>query len=649
MQNSNSATSTTPSLLLPKVKIFSLIAILLFSFGIYADTILFDYALDDTIVITDNPSTQKGLSGIPIILSQDAFTAHLGEKQERVAGGRYRPLSYITFAIEWEFFATENDNGEKQGNPLISHLINILLYAFIGMIIYYLFNSLLSRDNSYNNQKVSWYLSTPFLTAILFITHPVHTEVVANIKGRDELLMMIFVLLSLQFTLGFLDTKRTKCQIIAVLCFFLALLSKENAITFLAVIPATIYFFTEHPVRKNLKTWIPLFSTACCYLIIRVNVIGSLFPPLSQNLINNPFLHALPSEKYATIMLTWGHYLRLLIFPYTLTFDYYPYHIPLINFPDYRAILPLIIFLTLIALVLKGFRRKTLLSYSLIFFFATFSIVSNLFFPIGAFMNERFVFVPSLAFCLLLAYGLSYGYSWFSKSNIIFSYAAVVLLGAIIILYSGKSVARTGVWENNYTLFTNDVKTSHNSMFSNRAAGREYLIKAVSLDDTLKKIEFFNLAIKHLAKAVTIDPSNSKALFLLGKAHYDYNKNYKKTLEYWGQGLKYEPNNIDIHYRSGILHVKHTKNWNRAIEHFIIVLKQDPDHADSLNHIGAAYYNAGNYYKAIETLEKFIGFNPDDINSLLIISRSYEKIGEIGKAFEYRAKYLVESRLKRTE
>ena len=158
------------------------------------NTLRNQYALDDAIVITKNQHVEKGLSGIPDILKNDTFQGFFGSQQDLVAGGRYRPLSLITFAIEYQFFGL---------NPVVGHFINIVIYAIIVVLLLLVLRELIPNAN---NQwlKIAW------LTAFLFAIHPIHTEAVANIKGRDELMTLLFALLAWLSVFKWIKTDKTK-------------------------------------------------------------------------------------------------------------------------------------------------------------------------------------------------------------------------------------------------------------------------------------------------------------------------------------------------------------------------------------------------------------------------------------------------------
>src|SRR5437773_2978361 len=134
--------------------------------------------------------------------------------------------------------------------------------------------------------------------------------------------------------------------------------------------------------------------------------------------MNNPFYGMTKGEKMATVFYTLLLYLKLFIYPHPLTHDYYPYHIPIMHWNDWRPLLSLLLYIALIVVFLKGWKKRTVWGYSIAFYLITLSIVSNLFISIGTFMNERFVYHASLGFCIALAWLLvkNLNYSGFSRA-----------------------------------------------------------------------------------------------------------------------------------------------------------------------------------------------------------------------------------------
>jgi hypothetical protein len=464
-------------------KYFPYLIILLFTTGIYFNTLWNKYAIDDTLVLTDNKFTLQGFGGIKDLMTHDAFVGFFGERgSELVSGGRYRPLSIVTLAVEVELTGGLN--------PGISHGVNILLFALTCLLLYYLLSYLLPQP-----KDSPFYLSISFIATMLYAGHPIHTEAVANIKGRDEIMGMLFSILAMIAAVRSVKTGNYLHLIWGVICFFLGLLSKENAITFMAVIPLTFYFFTHAKAKDYIITMGLYIVPVAVFLFLRSTYTKAGFTAESPEILNNPFAY-LPKDtggfiqRYSTIIYTFILYFKLLIFPHPLTHDYYYNQVPFISATHPGFILSLIINGALLVWAILGLRKKALTSYAILYYFITFSIVSNLFFTVGILMNERFVYMCSLGFCLLLAYGLVKAQHQFKLSNTVLT----GILSVILLLYSVKTISRNMIWVDNLTLFIMDSKVSDNSSKVQMSAGGD-LTKLVDENfDTLR----YNGRLQHI-------------------------------------------------------------------------------------------------------------------------------------------------------
>ncbi|MGB0931053.1 MAG: tetratricopeptide repeat protein [Chitinophagales bacterium] len=618
-----------------KQHFWAILSIGLFSLILYAPSLQYDYALDDYIVITGNQYTKLGFSGIGKIFSTESMEGFWGEQKNLLAGGRYRPLSIVSFAVEWELF---------KDNPMVGHLINILLYALTNLLLYrilvMLFAARTKRPPRY------WYLSIPFITTMLFVAHPLHTEVVANIKGRDEIMTFLGALGAMYFSLQYVKRERMMDLVWSGICLFLALLSKENAITFVAIIPLTLYFFTKKPLQKIGLSTLPLIVATVVFLVIRWWVIGYFFNSGAEvtELLNDPFLNASFAEKYATIFSTMGYYLKLLIFPHPLTHDYYPKEFPIIGWADWRAIVPLV-FYTLIGLfAVWGLKRKNIFAYSVWFYLLSFSIVSNLFFAVGTFMNERFMFISLLGFCLIVAYSLVRYLPKLLTGAAIKKYSIMAIVGVLLLAYSFQTLTRLPAWESNTTLFLTDVKTSTNSTKVNTAAGGTIYEAAIRLQDVGEKQQEIYKAIKYLTKAVEIHPQNINALLLLGNAYYALDKNIDNVFGVYAAIFANNPDHIDA-TRNMMLFSQQIKSAEEA-EKFIrfyekYVVAYGVNNATTFAVLGKLY---GKYrqdsQKAIEYLEQSIAINPNNPNVLQDLGIVYNMTNQYEKALKVGLKAL---------
>ncbi|MDD3860466.1 MAG: tetratricopeptide repeat protein [Bacteroidales bacterium] len=524
------------------------IVIFVFAFIIYANTLGHQYALDDKMTYWKNEFVQNGISGIKDILTYDSTAGMFGKDSKELEGGRYRPLSLITFALEVELFGKETtDLSAKapfKGHPGLSHFINIILYCFSLLILY---KVLLKLFRDYKPKY--WYLSIPFIATMLFAAHPLHTEAVANIKGRDEILAFLFSVAALNSIINFVDKNKKTELVNAFIFMFLGSLSKEITITFIAVIPICIYFFRKEKVSKYIISVIPLIAGALLYLIIRQIVIGDQKAIEATMLMNNPFLEATIGQRYATVVLTLLIYLKLLIFPHPLTWDYYPYHIPIVDWTDWRVILGLLLYIGLAIVAIKGLKNKSIYSFGILIFAATLSITSNIFFNIGAFMSERFVYVSLLGFCVIIAYLISEKLNQKISHLQKYRKSATTIMIVILLAFSVKTISRNQVWENNLSLFSHDINISVNSAKGNSTYASElYKLSedAEAAGDTALRNKYLIESIPYFEKAIEIYPDYSEALVRLGNIHYKLYGDYKTMFDYYIKTLKASPLNKDV-------------------------------------------------------------------------------------------------------
>ena len=469
-------------------------ALLLFgaSFALYFQSTSFGYVLDDSIVITDNQYTQKGFDGLWDIFSNESFQGYFGETKNLVQGNRYRPLSIMSFAIE---------QGMWGANPGRSHLINILLYGLCCLLIFRVLSIIFPAQ-----KDTKWYLSLALWASLLYLAHPLHSEAVANIKGRDEIMAMLLSMGALYYSLKFADTKKWYWLLSSCLVFFIGLLAKENTITFLAVIPLTLWMFTETKVKSIVYTSAALFLVCCAYMVLRINTAGA--PDFGQeipDLMNNAFLGMTGAEKSATIFYTFIKYIKLLFIPFPLSHDYYPYAIPKVNWSSLVSISSLVIHLIAAGWAILNIRKKSIVAYSILFYLITFSIVSNVVINLGTFMNERFIFMASLGFCLGLAYFL--GEYLPKRFKAIPKYAGIGILGLTFLAYSVITVLRVPDWESALSLNRSAVKVSKNSARANSFMATALFNDFIASSDKRNQLHLLDEAQIYADRALAIHPT----------------------------------------------------------------------------------------------------------------------------------------------
>ncbi len=495
-------------------------AIMLCAFVVYANSIPNKWAVDDAVVVYDNRFVKRGIKGLDSLFTQEMMVATTEVQQQAIAGGRWRPLTPMLFALGAEVLATDKIENRKQVRdkagfivkdvsentnfPHILHFFNVFCYALLCGFLYEVLLLLLNPAKDKENHKANF---VALVATLLYTLHPLHTEAVANVKGLDEILTLLGALRALYAFVKIHYTEKILYKgfwvMLGIVSFFLALLAKETAITFLAIIPLALFFFTKEKVKNIALYFVPLCIVAGVFLGLRQQAVSNaqLIGFKSMHLMNDPFLVLNENaqfeplvagsqvrklvntnentlvkmpyfNQFATNIYTFGLYLKLLVLPYPLTFDYYPRHIAVKDFTDVGVIFSLLIHIFLVFWAIKGFRNKNIISFSLLFYFITFSLVSNIVFPIGTNMAERFMFMPSVGMCLAIAV-LLYNFSEKWQTNYV-----LAGVGMVSLVFSGLIIARNPVWKDNLTLMQNDLKTSKNSA----------KIKADLVEVTLQKV-----------------------------------------------------------------------------------------------------------------------------------------------------------------
>lgn len=558
--------------------------ILVSAFLLYANTIKNDYALDDQLAIYENKFVTKGFDGFKEIMTKDAFVGFFGERGKLlIAGGRYRPFSFLTFATEWEFF------GESSSKAGISHGINALLYGILCCLIFYFLIILLDYDQE---MKYQFLYSIPFVATLLYTFHPIHTEVVANIKGRDEILCFLFATLSLIY---FFHLSRQRIIDVFVLSFlfFCALMSKENAVTFLGIFFLVAWYKSKGYLQeKYWPSYIGIFVVTAGFLFLRSKYTVSAIDGESKEILNNPYILATTGQKYATIIFSFFKYIALLVFPATLTHDYYYNQIPYRNFGDPLVIGTLLFILGVFIIVLKKIFDKSIFVFGVLFFVITFSIVSNLFFTVGIIMNERFVFISSLGFCLLVAWLFQ---RLLIKTN---QFVYLFVLASVLGIYSFKTITRNLDWKNNDTLFCADYHTSRNSAKVSTSYGGSLLDASARTKDSALKRQILDSSIAVLRHGIEVYPTNSQTWLLYGNAIYERNKNMNEAIGIYQKCLDF----------------------------------RDGSFFDADYNLAVIYYNMGKYDSCLVHVQKANAIQPDHKESRQVLSRCLAKLGRTQEA-----------------
>lgn len=411
-----------------------LVLFFVLTFLIYGQTLDGDFVFDDRYVL--NSSDTFTLGNFNNIINSPYWS------QE---SGLYRPITLLTYAVNYSLFGK---------NPWSFHLVNLIFYAWSSYLILLLIKRLTQKE------------SLAFLSGLIFLVLPIHSEAVANVIGRAEILALFF---SLFFLLEIIKEKPK--ALLAGLCLFLALGSKEIAA---AAIPIGLILFLQKNTGLKNKDWFKILGVGLIYFGARLQVLGwNYFSSLETSIVENPLKFAPAMPRIATAFKILAMYFKKTFWPANLCSDYSYNQITVLkNFWDFSALIGLAIFLILAVAIIFFWKRSPLVAWSVAIFIFGFLIIGNLFFPIGTIAGERLMYYPSLGIAIIFAY-----LATLLLKIINTQLPRVVIMAVILILigfYAWQSHKRSLDWLTEKSLFTSAVKCAPQSVLSRSNLGAMY-------------------------------------------------------------------------------------------------------------------------------------------------------------------------------
>ncbi len=386
---------------------------------------------------------------------------------------------------------------------------------------------------------------------------------------------------------------------------FLAMLSKETAVTMVIIAPMTVYFFQSSGIKHILISAVPFAAALAAYISVRMSVLGGLsnFEPIA--IINNSIVAAGSDSatRLATAVSIVGRYLWLLIYPNPLSFDYSYNTIPLASWSDPTTLFSLAAIIALAVVAFRGFRSKSPVAWGILFLGGTLSLVSNIFFLIEATLAERFLYIPSVGFCVAVSVLLARlfkakmnsipysGISAFVQANKgILSFVAILAA-----LYGVKTFSRNAAWANNITLAATDVQTHPNSVRIRHAYGSLLVTEhGLKEQDATRKRAFLEEGIKQLREAVKILPDYGDAWFDLGVGYKEL-QDFKNAIVCFENARKYAVKESAQYYIASGVAYGEDGQYEKAFELLNKAIQLDSSSSDAHNNIGLFYSRAGHH------------------------------------------------------
>lgn len=551
---------------------FAFLGILLLAV-FYANTLGNPFIWDDEGLIVNNPAVRSGASLSSVFL-RDLY-------EQSLAGSNfYRPLQTLSFMADHRLWGLD---------PRGYHVTNILLQAAVSFLVFLLLLRLTG----------DWKIAYP--AALLFAVSPLHTEVVAYIAGRADMLMAVFALGSLLLFMRAEDAQggwpRFAMRAASLVLFLCALLSKELAAVLPLVITGWVVYFHRERLRRRWYFTLavfPYFVVASLYGILRYTALrfSTLWLP---ELTKYPFW-----LRFMVLPRVIGEYIAMLLVPMGLHMSRTVTRpVTLLGMGVCLGAAALLVVAVICALVYYRNRR---VGVFLGFWAAVFFLPQSGLFPINAFVAEHFIYLPSVSFYALLAYLL------FRSLGARAYYLVVAML---VLGYGLLTMSRNYEWKDPVLFYEGIIRHSPASFLAQNNLGVAYV-----------KLGRYDEAVERFQEALALKPGRVEANSNLADVHFRMG-DYEKSLEYYRTVEKIVPAHkaAEIQNNIGIVYQAYGQT-EKALERFQLALRLDPGLSYVHFNIAKILFADGRVEKAVDEIIRSF----PEIDSLPASSAGYRPI-----------------------
>lgn len=480
------------------------------SFAVFSPALSGQLVSDDINAIAHNRHVVGPLD-LPAIFTQTSWWG-----SDRADSPGYRPLTTATFAI----------NHYLLGNNAVAfHSVNFVLHGLVSWLVFVLALALRLERRA------------ALAGAAIFCLLPIHTEAVAWIVGRAELLSAAAFAASLILILGYRDRGRVRTLVAAVAVFVAGLLAKENVVTLLAAPVLLAWLMPARPDssrRRDAIAWCALLGGAAVYLGLRWNA-AALGSAASGDLLDNPLSAMSSAGRLAGAIAVLGRYFWLTLWPHPLSADY-SYNALAIT-PGFVGDRYSVVAVAVAAVLgLAAWRQRhaqPAVTFCLLLAAASYSIVSNTVVLIGTVMGERLFYLPTLGVAMAAGVAVDRALSRFGQR-------ATALAATVAIIWTLVTMRQAALW------------TSAVSLFEHAVAAQPQSARArMELATAYGQSGYVDRAVEQFRAAVTIMPEYAAAWYNLGNL-YARQQRLAEAADAYGRALEYAPKLTQAWFNLGL-------------------------------------------------------------------------------------------------
>ena len=554
--------------------------------AVYSNSLNSSFHFDDLHQIVGNHRL-RNISIIPTFFTSPGAGSGIPEDKG------YRPILDSTFALDYLV---------SGGETWSFHITNAFIHFLNALLLFFIVRAVLSKAG---DGKAVW---APLFASLVFAVHPVQTSAVTYISGRSAVLAAFFSFVSILSFIKYSEdgAARKGWLVLSVLSFLLGLLTKEIAVTAMALILLYLYVFPERPIKKAATSVIPFAAVLVFFLSLKKYLQGFFTIP------DRPFgtLDYLVSELKAFLV-----YLRLLVFPINQNADY---NIPLSGSLDLKAVISILILCGAVFYLLKARRKNPAAAFFGLWFIIALAPESS-FFPILDTTVEYRLYFPlaGLAACLPVL----------GKYTRLKERTFIPALLLVLALLGALAYTRNFVWANELSLWQDTVKKAPYSSRAHHNYGGALLDNR----EYLKAYKELNLALKAKPAQDISKVCGDLGLACVGLGRKrEAEEDFKKSLsEYRLNSSIYEALG-ELYYEEG--------RYKEAAEVCAREVRHIEGNPKAYNNLAASQFALGEYREAAYNFQQAISYGAGGFDIHYNLALSYEKLGDRVRAtYEARA------------
>jgi cytochrome c-type biogenesis protein CcmH/NrfG len=572
---------------------------------VYSNTFQAGFTLDDVPIIEENLLI-RSLDNIPRIFR----TNYWGEGDKPSDRSLYRPLTIASYAVNHAVHGLD---------PVGYHVTNILLHALVSVLL------LLTVRLVFENEMAA------FVAAAMFAVHPIHTEAVAGVVGRAEILSLLgLVVCVLSYeqarrAAGSRLKYRTWSWLgVSVAGYGVAMFSKE-----IGVVTPAIILLTE--AVHDRRRWLlklhaaPMIAFGCYATVFGVFMLMRNHAILTRN-INIGFVGVSTDDRIWTSLRVCLEYVGMLVVPVRLSADYHVTDVPIADTPWDPAVLAALTLVVGAAVFgIRYGRRLPMIVWGLGLFAISLFPVSNILFAIGVMKAERILYSPSAGLVVAMAGIMTCG-----ADNTVWRRAGMIVAVCLGVFYTGRTWTRNRDWQNNWTLAVATLATSPDSPLFNNIMAQEY--RKRKPPDNKK-------ARDHLLTSVQQNPRDASNWFNLGNTHLDLQE-YDQAIECYRRAIAIAPEPADYHLNLGMAH-HNAGQYAQAADIFERELRKRPHILGLYFNLVSCRVNLRQPDLALPVAEEAVKRFPHNAGAWLNLSLVQAQLGRTNDAVNARAKALA--------